>query len=146
MVHTLRQEDRNNSVVFTTENTKCTSKVVRTERGWSGHFICADSCQFRRNTLLECKDIKIVVSTVGALFINGKYETIGHRRHFETKAFKAEFIDGYWDANVLENIEFDSTWALEGVNINSDKYANKMHEDVVAELEGKLTKGLALSE
>jgi hypothetical protein len=64
--------------------------VTRTERGWPGHFICADKCLFRRNTLLELGDVKIVVSTVWLFRVNGQFQEIGCGRYFETMAFYSE--------------------------------------------------------
>ena len=85
------------------------------ERGWAGHFILADRCLFRRNTLLEYKDKKWVVSTVGA-FRNheNKIDNIGHRRWYETMAFEASEKNGYIDANVEKEISFDSKWCILG--------------------------------
>ena len=69
-------------------------KVKRTERGWAGHFCCSQSCLFRRNTLIEYKDKKWVISTVGNFRPpNSRYErgaeTIGFERYYETMAFDA---------------------------------------------------------
>jgi len=114
--------------------------VIRTERGWAGHFICANRCRFRRNTLLAYKKIKIVVSTVGLMEVNGKFDTIGHNRHYETMAFHAEPTDKrYNDANVSKQVSFDSEWAIG--EIDADDKANEMHEAVVSEITKKLLSG-----
>ncbi len=116
------------------------SGVIRTERGWAGHFICAQSCRFRRNTLLAYKRIKIVVSTVGCMELDGKFETIGHNRHFETMAFHADPKDKrYSDANVSKQVSFDSDWAI--ADVDADDKANEMHEAVVSEITLKLLQG-----
>lgn len=112
-------------------------KVIRTERGWGGHFICCNSCRFRRNTLLEYGDIKIVVSTVGLMEFRGKIETIGHNRYYETMAFHANLNDKrYFDADVEKQVYFDSEWSIS--EIDADGKANEMHENVVNEIEKKL--------
>ena len=53
-------------------------KIKRTERGWAGHCIISDDCRYHRNTLLEYKDLKVVVSTIGRYIpknrvMNGDY-------------------------------------------------------------------------
>jgi len=116
------------------------SGVIRTERGWAGHFICANRCKFRRNTLLAYNDIKIVVSSVGLMEIDGKFDTIGHNRHFETMAFHSDLTDKrYYDADVSKQVFFDSEWAI--AEIDADDKANEMHEAVVLEITNKLLAG-----
>jgi len=117
------------------------SRVKRTERGWAGHFCCARDCHFTRNTLLEYKDTKIVVSTVGMYQspITKKYETIGYQRHFETMAFYAEYDGKYWDADVGREVSFDSPWAID--KLEDDDKANDMHEMVVDEIICKMIEG-----
>lgn len=120
--------------------------VKVTERGWAGHFIAAGSCRFRRNTLLEYKDRKWIVSTVGAMPAskldltkkeNG-FTQIGWERYYETMAFEAQKNGVYWDANVERQIDFDSNWAVNECNFNSDQKANEMHDKVVEELIEKI--------
>ena len=117
------------------------SGVIRTERGWAGHFICANRCRFRRNTLLTINDIKIVVSTVGLMEMdNGKFQTIGDNWHFETTAFHSNEKDKrYNDADVSKEIYFDSEWAI--YEEDADDKANEMHEKVVLEITNKLIIG-----
>lgn len=108
-------------------------KVKRTERGWAGHFICADRCLFRRNTLLEYENIKIVVSTVGRLFAKrqGRMEivTVGSERYYETMAFYSDPNDTvYHDIDVERYIELGCDWQLNEID---DNKANNMHEMAV---------------
>jgi len=108
-------------------------KVKRTERGWPGHFICADRCLFRRNTLLEHGDIKIVVSTVGAM------ETVSCDRYYETMVFHSKKDDKkYHDIDVNKQVDFDSKWEI---NVLDDVKANRMHEKVVREISRELLAG-----
>jgi hypothetical protein len=123
-------------------------KVKRTERGWGGHYICAYRCLFRRNTLLECEDKKIVVSSVGLMPVGdlGRvdckvgYEEIGFERHYETMAFHANQKDTrYYDVDVGRPVSFVSNWSIS--ELDADDKANDMHEVVVDELTKKLENG-----
>jgi hypothetical protein len=119
------------------------SGVIRTERGWAGHFICGHKCLFRRNTLLTYNNIKIVVSSVGLMLMDykeRKFETIGHNRHYETMAFHSDKTDTrYNDADVSKQIEFESDWCIE--EKDADDRANEMHEKAVLEITNKLIEG-----
>ncbi len=114
-----------------------------TERGWPGHYICAESCTFRRNTLIEYGDLKWVVSTVGRqrpFDYSDDWVKIGPYRYYETMAFKAEQDGIYWDANTNKPIDFDSPWAIHDCKDDSEFRANEMHEKVVTELSKKIKK------
>jgi len=120
--------------------------VKKTERGWAGHFICGSSCRFRRNTLLELGEEKIVVSTVGGYVFNNKIDTIGaNGRYYETMAFKAVKIGAYFEADVSEEISFESEWAIcakspEDLPDDIDNMADRQHEAVVLEMTALLEK------
>ncbi len=132
--------------------------VKITERGWAGHFICADSCNFRRNTLLEYNDKKWIVSTVGAMpqsEITKKYSKlcsedgfvkIGVNRYYETMAFTAKPVKNekgdiiYYDADVTKPIYFNSGDMKSKHTFETDKQANEMHDKVVEELIKKIKK------
>jgi len=115
-------------------------KIKRTERGWAGHFCCADECLFRRNTLLEYGDIHIVVSTIGAMMDEDEFVEIGRGRYYETMAFHAKHIeDKYWDADVKRQVYFNSNWNLP--KIDDDNIVNDMHEIVVNEIIDGLENG-----
>ena len=116
-------------------------RMKRTERGFAGHFIGSRSCNFRRNTLLESGDKRIVVSTVGNYRPNcdrrgreDAVEEIGHQRYYETMAFHAKWIGSYWEANVTQEIdaEIDVPWAISVWEEHSDRDADLMHEAYVA--------------
>lgn len=117
-------------------------KVKRTERGWAGHFFCADRCLFRRNTLLEYGEVRIVVSTIGLMLDDRnnkerKFVQIGFDRYFETMAFHAHL-----EADRYREISFDSPWAIG--EVDADDKANDMHEAVVDEITKRLKEGTVL--
>jgi len=113
-----------------------------TERGWAGHFICGNECNFRRNTLIEHLEHVVVVSTVGMLIREEQVVEIGCNRYYETMCFIAEKKGNYWEADVRKEVPFDSKWRIEKLSDNSDNEANEMHQAVVAEIVTKLKKGI----
>ena len=115
------------------------SKLKRTERGWGGHYILSNKCLFRRNTLLEFGDVKLVISTVGNLYINEEIDTVGANRYAETMAFYAKFDGHYWDADVTKELKFSSPWAMH--TYDDDNKTNDMHEAVVSEFLLKIMTG-----
>lgn len=112
-----------------------------TFRGWPGHFICARDCLFRLNTLIEYRDIKIVVSTVGLYVepLTKKFTQIGADRYFETMAFYAHFKDEFWDADVSREINFSSPWRYS--QIEDENNANYGHYVVIEEICRRLKEG-----
>lgn len=120
-------------------------ELIKTERGWPGHYICASDCRFRRNTLLEYGDVRIVVSTVGQKRIkrNGKLEMdkVGCGRYYETMVFHTKYDGMYWDADVHRVVEFESDWQINDIKEESDQEANDMHEAVVKEISNTLIEG-----
>jgi hypothetical protein len=115
--------------------------IQRTERGWGGHFICAHRCLFRRNTLIELCNIKIVVSTVGLMLdpYTKTFETIGHDRYFETMAFHAKPNDRFLDADISRQVSFESNWRID--QVDGEIEADAMHEAVVTEIMNRLANG-----
>lgn len=115
--------------------------VKRTERGWAGHYICADRCRFRRNTLLEYEDRKWIVSTVGS-YCNPRIDMIGADRWYETMVFEAKLQNGYWDADVSKQIYPEQDCGIYGVSWEQvlaehpcpDNDANDIHERIVEEM------------
>jgi hypothetical protein len=126
-------------------------EVRRTERGWAGHYIAARHCMFRRNTLLEYGDMKLVVSTVGTMIdpLSCKLEQIGPDRYYETMVFEVDYDDPYYDADVKKNIAIRGEWQLCAETFDDllvehpypDMDANDMHENVVYEMTERLKKG-----
>lgn len=117
--------------------------ITRTERGWGGHFICANRCAFRRNTLMELGELRAVVSTVGGFRpnFNDAIETIGYNRYYETMAFHAQWDAPYWDADVSREICLNALWAIDHCGFGADLEANAMHEAAVREVAQRLRAG-----
>lgn len=122
-------------------------KIKTTERGWAGHFICANKCTFRRNTLVEYKNKKVVVSTVGCMRTNdGTPEEIGWDRYYETMSFMAD-SSLYNDADVSKEISpMKVKWSINKQEMKEkeeyiDNVANEMHNNYVLVIEKMLING-----
>jgi len=108
-----------------------------TYRGWCGHFILADRCLFRLNTLIEHNDIKVVVSTVGNLHSkDGAYEVIGVDRHYETACFRAMDDDQYLEIDAQKQLDYFDGFSIDDYKDRTDydNIANEMHERIVSQV------------
>ncbi len=124
--------------------------VKRTERGWGAHLCVNHHCAFRRNTLLECGDVRMIVSSVGG-YMRPKvpglepddkatgFSEIGCGRYYETMCFHAQWDGRYWDADVHREASFDAPFAVR--QAGADDVANIQHEQVVDEISRKLAEG-----
>lgn len=127
-------------------------QIKKTERGWAGHFILAQSCTFRRNTLVEYGHKAVVVSTVGCMRLSdgqGNYrapEEIGCDRYYETMSFLAD-SSVYKDADVSLGVYPSGVkWAINKQEMKEresdiDNVANDMHEKYVKAIEDMLING-----
>jgi hypothetical protein len=110
-------------------------KVITTERGWAGHFSLADQCLFRRNTLIEYGEKRVVVSTVGNCYPHHTKGELYYIRPgdvvYETLVFLAEHRGGYWEADCLEELDAYLLHESEYETGMGDLKANAMHEDMV---------------
>ena len=82
---------------------------------------------------MEYENIKIVVSTVGRLFVKRQGRmgivTVGCERYYETMAFYSDPNDTvYHDIDVERYIELGCDWQLNEID---DNKANNMHEMAV---------------
>ena len=111
--------------------------VIRTERGWAGHYCCAHKCLFKRNTLLTKDDTNIVVSTVGCKYYKeGVIQTIGEFHYYETMVFYANDTE-YRDADISKQLD----QYIDTLNELNDVKANDMHENMVCVITNALKKG-----
>jgi hypothetical protein len=100
--------------------------------------MCSHRCVFHRNTLIECGEDKVVVSTVGNYHSSGnatgKADTIGYNKYYETMAFRAKFENGYWEADVSQEFPFKSDWSIGDMEDEVDNRADKMHNRIIGEI------------
>lgn len=120
-------------------------KITTKERGWAGHFIAAEHCLFRRNTLIkQTKGKSYIVSTVGAYKLNNKIEKIGYTHYYETLVFESKTKNGYTEADVTKEIKINNPQFIKEMKKESDKKADEMHERIIKEIVNKLTKNIKI--
>lgn len=110
--------------------------MKRIERGWAGHFCASEHCRFRRNTLIVHSRRRIVVSTVGAMYIDGVLEPLAVEppRYYETIICWAERESPYWEADMCRPVitPLRVKLSITGCTYGMDLKADAMHERAVA--------------
>lgn len=119
-------------------------EVTIKERGWAGHFCSANKCRYRRNTLVECGERRIIVSSVGNMFdVDGKGPLeIGSNRFYETMAFEAVKCASYWEVDVSQQLSFTGAWSINSADdADSDNRMDSIHDAAVQYFVGMLENG-----
>lgn len=120
-------------------------KVKITYRGWPGHYCMGSKCVFHLNTLVEVGDVRVVVSTVGNLRSGLPHmygaEEVGCGRYYETMAFRAALIDGYWDQESGQSISLSGKTAVTRMTKQCDQEAQDMHEVAVRAITNRILSG-----
>lgn len=113
-----------------------------TYRGWAGHFCAASKCLFRLNTLIEHDEIRIVVSTVGAMEVGHNFEMIGLDRWYETMVFRAYFYNGYWEADIARELSYFDAIHGDELLPEMDNLAQDMHTKMIDRVRIDLLSGI----
>jgi hypothetical protein len=98
----------------TTKRRPSKRKLTITERGWAGHFICANDCRYRRNTLISDGEHHVVVSSVGNMWYSNEVrkktkdmddmQEIGVDRYYETIVWHGHQDGHYIEADISAQI------------------------------------------
>ena len=115
-----------------------------TERGkLITYFSGSKRCLYRRNTLLEFRDIKLVISTLGNLTdLDNKLVCISGKSYYETRVFHALTDikrNSYRDIDPERKVKVNTITKIN--KPDSDIKADQMHEKVIKELTYRLDKG-----
>lgn len=125
-----------------------TIKVKRTDRHEERKEV--ELFDFRLNTLLECGDVRVIISTVGKFarpkgmedIFQAPWIPMGADRYYETAIWHAMRINNYWDADIRRGFIGNHLWGIVGkVDDNSDEEAKANHENAVKEFIGLLARG-----
>ena len=113
------------------------------ERGWPGHHRLSRFCLFNRNTLIECGERRVIVSSVGEHLVgfNNPPKELPDGGFFETKAFEADWHGTSWECDTERPIQLpnDRDWRVHDWQQHAE--VNQMHEDavrlIILKLEGE---------
>lgn len=117
--------------------------IKRIERGWCGYIKGHQYCLFRRNTILEYDNKKIVIATLGNYINPFEYcnTPIYDDVWYLTIAGHAVEKNGYWEIDGDGQIPIKSIHEIRGTEEEIfNKYplidlsANRMHETAVEEM------------